>query len=460
MIEFTEDWLMHKSILGEGAYGEVKLIVNKHTNEKVACKIINYGKKDDVQVNINKEVIIHKMLNHENIIKYFGRRREPLREYIYLEYASRGELFQMIEPDVGMPSSLAQLYMKQLLNGLHYLHNLGIVHRDIKPENLLINDDGVLKISDFGMATLFRCKGKERLLDRRCGTKPYCAPEILLRPYRAQPADIWSCGIVLIAMLTGELPWSDTFSEEFVNYKNDNYITVTPWSKLGNATLSLIRKILAIEPNKRLTIQEILKHPWMKYNFDDQKTDVVDDSNLNPVKRFNSMMETETRVHRTNPIVILSQPTPAVRPPSIDQLVTDLRTNRELVCFSQPTHNDDMLLSSQIQFNETPLTKDNFNNLVKRMTRFYVTTNYEKTLEVLCSVLDTFHYNWQIDGNGAVTISTVDIMKNQLMFKTNVIEIQGKILVDFRLSKGCGIEFKKKFKKLKECLDDIVEKNE
>jgi serine/threonine-protein kinase Chk1 len=402
MIEFTDDWMMHKSILGEGAYGEVKLIVNKHTNEKVACKIINYGKEENIPITINKEVLIHKLLHHENIIKYFGRRKEQLKEYIYLEYASRGELFQMIEPDVGMSSCLAQLYMKQLLNGLQYLHNLGVVHRDIKPENLLINEEGVLKISDFGMATIFRSKGRERLLDRKCGTKPYCAPEIFLRPYKAQPADIWSCGIVLIAMLTGELPWGDTTCEEFINYTNDTYITVTPWSKLGNATLSLIRKILVIEPSKRLTIDQILNHPWMKYDFEDNKRDVVG-SNSSPVKRWNSMLEAETRVHRTNPNVILSQPTPAVRPTSIDQLVTDLRTNRESICFSQPTHNENMFLSSQIQFSETPLTKDNFSNLIKRMTRFYVTTNYEKTLEVLCSVLDTFHYNWQTDGTGAVS---------------------------------------------------------
>ena len=85
-----------------------------------------------------------------------------------------------------------------------YLHSRGIAHRDIKPENLLLSDGDVLKISDFGMATVFRHKGRERLLERRCGTLPYLAPEVLVRKqYNAEPADIWSCGMVLLAMLTG-----------------------------------------------------------------------------------------------------------------------------------------------------------------------------------------------------------------------------------------------------------------
>ena len=85
-----------------------------------------------------------------------------------------------------------------------YLHNRGVAHRDIKPENLLLTDNDILKLSDFGMATVFRHQGKERLLERRCGTTAYCAPEILLKPqYNAEPADLWSCGIVLVAMVTG-----------------------------------------------------------------------------------------------------------------------------------------------------------------------------------------------------------------------------------------------------------------
>ena len=85
-----------------------------------------------------------------------------------------------------------------------YLHEKGVVHRDIKPENLLLTEGEVLKLSDFGLATVFRHNGKERLLERRCGTMPYIAPEVLCKPrYNAMPADTWSCGVVLLAMLVG-----------------------------------------------------------------------------------------------------------------------------------------------------------------------------------------------------------------------------------------------------------------
>lgn len=456
---FVEDWLCYDTILGEGAYGEVRLLVHKRTEEKIACKIIDHAKYKDAKTNIHREVIIHSMLNHENIIKFFGKREEPKKEYIFLEYAAGGELFQMIEPDIGMPSRSAQVFMRHLLSGISYLHKKGIVHRDIKPENLLIDGNGVLKISDFGMATLFRLKGKERKLDKRCGTKPYLAPEVLKRPYLARPTDIWSCGIVFVAMLTGELPWSDTTdqNEEFLIWRKDVYLSETPWSKLGNTALSLARQILNEDSEKRLTLEQILMHPWMKFNCgDDTAADHADGQSINPAKRWNSMMEAETKHSRETPQVTLSQPAMALRPIAIDQLVNDLKTTkkRDSLCFSQPTRNDDVIL----QFTQSPITKDNFHNLVKRMTRFYVECSLEKALEGLGSALDGLHYGWMVDAAGTVTISTVDAQKNQLIFKTNLLEMEGKILMDFRLSKGCGLEFKKKFLKLKTSLSNIIEK--
>lgn len=134
-----------------------------------------------------------------------------------------------------MPTDEAKRYFTQLMDGVNYLHSKGVAHRDLKPENLLLDEHDELKISDFGMATMFRynqvqtlfqyefvseycsevytnalflfesrrIKGKERLLDKRCGTLPYVAPEILTRPYNATAADIWSCGVILVAMLSG-----------------------------------------------------------------------------------------------------------------------------------------------------------------------------------------------------------------------------------------------------------------
>ncbi|KHJ81034.1 hypothetical protein OESDEN_19284 [Oesophagostomum dentatum] len=141
------------------------------------------------------------------MIRYIGMRVETeggLNELqIYLEYADGGELFDQIEPDVGMPPVKAQWYFRQLLNGLKHIHSMGVVHRDIKPRTCFLLD----RISDFGMATVFRHGDRERMLNATCGTLPYASPQVIKGLYKAEPVDIWSSGVVLVAMLAGELPW-------------------------------------------------------------------------------------------------------------------------------------------------------------------------------------------------------------------------------------------------------------
>lgn len=155
--------------LGEGAYGEVKLALNTRTSETRAVKIISLNLLND-KTAIQKEVLIHKTLNHENVVKYFSSFQQLDKFYIILEYASGGELFDRIEPDYGMNNDLAHKYFCQLVSGVEYLHSKGIVHRDIKPENLLLNDLDHIKIADFGLATLFQYRGNERMLTSPCGT--------------------------------------------------------------------------------------------------------------------------------------------------------------------------------------------------------------------------------------------------------------------------------------------------
>ncbi|KAH7729133.1 CBN-CHK-1 protein [Aphelenchoides avenae] len=123
--------------------------------------------------------------NHRNVLKYLSMRVTDEDQFqIFLEYADGGELFDQIEPDVGMPPSRACFYFRQLIDGLEYIHSKGVVHRDVKLDNLLLTKQDVLKISDFGMAALFRYEGNLRDLNTMCGTIPYTAPEVYSGRYR------------------------------------------------------------------------------------------------------------------------------------------------------------------------------------------------------------------------------------------------------------------------------------
>lgn len=236
-VPFVEGWLFIRT-LGEGAFGVVRLAVNENKmNEKLAVKIVDLNLHPNCGSAVNKEVSVHKRLKHENIIQFYGERLDDNKRYIYLEYADGSELFDRITPDKGMDQKLAKPLFKQLMLAVQYIHKMGFTHRDIKPENILVTHDNKLKLIDFGMATVFKHRGNERLLTKPCGTAPYLAPEVLIgKPYNAEPAEIWSCGIVLITMLAGEMPWKEasTESDDFNAWidKDPKLESRSPWTKL------------------------------------------------------------------------------------------------------------------------------------------------------------------------------------------------------------------------------------
>lgn len=442
--EFVEGWIVAQ-VLGEGAYGEVRLLVNRYNGESVALKTMR-AMGPDAALAARKEAALHRALRHPNVLRCLGSRQQDLMHYMFLEYCEGGELFDRIEPDIGMMADKAQRYFTQLLSGVGYLHSQGIAHRDIKPENILLDGGDNVKISDFGMATVFRYKGTERLLNKRCGTLPYVGPEVLLGPYKAEPADLWSCGIVLLTMLAGELPWDQPSlqCQEFVDWGTGmTYATMKPWSKLEPTSLSMLRKLLSPEPEKRPLLLELLAHRWL----------------ARPVSNFG-----ETNYIAEHSRMSLSQPLPGIvssnpwdqtdgcglSEPSMDMLIS----------FSQPTDTDDLLLGSQYNYTQQQCsqTQNVFQKLVKRMTRFFVKLDLNSSMDHLCKVLEKLNYQWKYSQQRVITISTIDRFTTALVFKATFIEMDNRILLDFRLSKGCGLEFKRRFLQIKQALVDIIAK--
>ncbi|XP_060702878.1 serine/threonine-protein kinase Chk1 isoform X2 [Hemiscyllium ocellatum] len=430
-VPFVEDWDLVQT-LGEGAYGEVQLAVNRRTEEAVAVKKVDTARALDCPENIKKEICINKMLSHPNIVRFYGHRREGSIQYLFLEYCSGGELFDRIEPDVGMPEVDAHRFFLQLIAGVEYLHSIGITHRDIKPENLLLDDRDNLKLSDFGLATVYRHNGRERLLNKMCGTLPYVAPELLRRKeFRAEPVDIWSCGIVLVAMLAG----------------------------------GLLNKVLIEGPKNRATISDIKKDRWFIYQFKRgvKRTRLSSGSPTDSQGPFTKQIHSNVDLSPASGLpwsedqtrYSSSQPEPRVALSSWDSNHSSIDNLVQGISFSQPTCTDHMLVSSQLQ--STPgSSQSSWQRLVKRMTRFFTKLNAEQSYLALKEVCEKLGYTWKKSCNNQVTISTMDRRNNKLIFKVNLIEMNEKILVDFRLSKGDGLEFKRHFVGIRCKLSDII----
>ncbi|XP_019728939.1 serine/threonine-protein kinase Chk1 [Hippocampus comes] len=449
-VPFVQDWDLVQT-LGEGTYGEVRLLVNRQTEEAVAVKIIDTLQAKECAENVKKEICVHKMLNHRNIVRLFGHRKEGTTVYLFLEYCTGGELFDRIEPDVGMPEKDAHRFFQQLVAAVEYLHGIGITHRDIKPENILLDDKDNLKLTDFGLATMFRFKGKERLMNRLCGTLPYVAPELLSQTqYKAQPADIWSCGIVLTAMLAGELPWDQPaeICQEYLDWVNKKTY-LSPWKKIEPVPLCLLSKLLLAKPEARITIADIQKDRWFTQGVNQPLGSLSSGAN----KHRRSDVEGMSRASSDDKIQFSSSQ-PDLAMGGWEAMLLIGQSDGQ-VSFSQPTKPEHMLLGSQLL--GTPgASQTPWQRLVRRMTRFFTSVNADTSLTSLKGACDSLALCYKLTCNNQVTVSTLDKRNNKLIFKVHLLDMNQKVLLDFRLSKGDGLEFKRLFVKIKQKLCDII----
>ena len=223
--------------------------------------------KENLEDNILVEVRSMKIVNHPYIVRLFELLKTNKKILLLMEYMDGGDLFDAIknEKNSRMPEKKAKIYFQQIINAVQYLHIKNIIHRDLKPENILIDKKhNCIKITDFGLSALI--KRKDEILPDIAGTTDYLAPEIIKQiGYLGQSADVWSCGVILYNLVTGNKPFGGRGSKMIHNIISAN---VRYPSNLSKNLINLLNKMLDPDPTTRATIEQIIEHEWFKGGYD------------------------------------------------------------------------------------------------------------------------------------------------------------------------------------------------
>jgi 5'-AMP-activated protein kinase catalytic alpha subunit len=180
-----------------------------------------------------------------------------------------------------LEEKLAKNYFRQIIRGVEYCHTSGVSHRDLKPENILIDENGKIKISDFGLSAFNKqFEHGPNLFHTTCGTLNFIAPEIIKNTgYDGAAADVWACGVILYHMLTGQRP----FEEESVHKLLDKIVIgefkFPEKHNLKPGVMDLITAILNPNPRKRYTLEQIKETQWFQedgYEEDPQLKELIE----------------------------------------------------------------------------------------------------------------------------------------------------------------------------------------
>ncbi|XP_023314228.1 calcium/calmodulin-dependent protein kinase type II delta chain isoform X5 [Trichogramma pretiosum] len=256
-----------KEELGKGAFSVVRRCVQKSTNLEFAAKIINTKKLSsrDFQ-KLEREARICRKLQHPNIVRLHDSIQEENYHYLVFDLVTGGELFEDIVAREFYSEADASHCIQQILESVHHCHHNGVVHRDLKPENLLLASKAkgaAVKLADFGLA--IEVQGDTQAWYGFAGTPGYLSPEVLKKEPYGKPVDIWACGVILYILLVGYPPfWDEDQHRLYAQIKAGSYDYPTPeWDTVTPEAKNLINQMLTVNPSKRITANDALKHPWI-----------------------------------------------------------------------------------------------------------------------------------------------------------------------------------------------------
>ncbi|KAL0953632.1 hypothetical protein HGRIS_004837 [Hohenbuehelia grisea] len=265
-------WKIGRTI-GKGSSGRVRIARHAKTGQYAAIKIVSKAGFSSLQgiderpgqerLAIEREIVVMKLIDHPNIMKLYDVWETSTELYLILEYVQGGELFDYLCETGRLPTLEALDYFQQIIMAVDYCHRLNVAHRDLKPENILLDQDHNVKIADFGMAAWQANSATNGLLETSCGSPHYVAPEVCSgMSYNGSASDIWSCGIILFALLVGKLPFDAEDLEPLIE-KVKLGIYKMP-ADIDPLAQNLISRMLKVDTKMRITMPEILDHPFFK----------------------------------------------------------------------------------------------------------------------------------------------------------------------------------------------------
>ncbi|XP_053953887.1 serine/threonine-protein kinase BRSK2 [Anastrepha ludens] len=257
--QFVGPYRLEKT-LGKGQTGLVKLGVHCVLGRKVAIKIINREKlSESVLMKVEREIAIMKLIDHPHVLGLSDVYENKKYLYLILEHVSGGELFDYLVKKGRLTPKEARKFFRQIISALDFCHSHSICHRDLKPENLLLDEKNNIKIADFGMASL---QPAGSMLETSCGSPHYACPEVIRgEKYDGRKADVWSCGVILYALLVGALPFDDDNLRQLLEKVKRGVFHIPHF--VPPDCQSLLRGMIEVNPDRRLTLSEINRHPWV-----------------------------------------------------------------------------------------------------------------------------------------------------------------------------------------------------
>lgn len=343
------------SKVGEGAFGSVRKITHRLTGEVRAVKTVhkkNMKTEDDNHYFFN-EISVLRSLDHPNILKLYEFYQDEKNYYIITEYCSGGELFDRVIANGFLSEAVAAEYMKQILSVLVYCHDRCVVHRDLKPDNFMLaspEHNASLKVIDFGTADFFR-KGEK--MRSRFGSPYYISPEVLRRNYD-EKCDVWSAGVNLYILLSGNPPFDGVNDEQIMKrVEQGHYDFSDPeWDSISDDAKDLISKMMTYDPDSRITARQALQHPWLT----SAPNTPIDEETARKILRNLQTFKSGQQLHKATLTFITSQLTTKQERDDMIEIFKKLDTDKngtisreELIRCFQTLHGDSEDLDAEVE---------------------------------------------------------------------------------------------------------------